>query len=110
MLATCVAHALTNSAGFTTSGRCRHCSVDPVSRPRGLCWTCYYTSDVRALYPSASKFGRRGNGLGSAKANPTAFPTDAKPGSEAKVRVLMERMELRQDLWHPKDAGWSSEP
>jgi len=39
---------------------CRHCQRAPVSRPRGLCWGCYYTPTIRDLYPSVSKFGRRG--------------------------------------------------
>jgi hypothetical protein len=39
---------------------CRHCGSRKVTRPRGLCWTCYYTPAVSALYPSTSKLGRRG--------------------------------------------------
>lgn len=30
-------------------------------------------------------------------------PTDAKPGSEEKIRVLCERASLGQVLWHPLD-------
>ena len=41
---------------------CRHCSKSKVNRPRGLCWSCYYTPGVRDLYPSTSKFARRGVG------------------------------------------------
>ena len=29
---------------------CRHCSERKVTRPRGLCWKCYYTPGVRELY------------------------------------------------------------
>ena len=39
---------------------CRHCNRRPSNRPRGLCWTCYYTPGLRDQYPSTSKFGRRG--------------------------------------------------
>ena len=31
-------------------------------------------------------------------------PTDALPGSEEKVHVLAQRVQLRQPLWHPLDA------
>jgi hypothetical protein len=68
-----------------------------------LCWSCYYKAGVRDLYPTTSKFGRRGlgnfNGPGA-----LPMPTDAAPGSEEKVRVLMERAQNRQCLWHPEDA------
>lgn len=37
--------------------QCRHCHQAPVSRPRGLCWACYYTPGVKSLYPSTSKHG-----------------------------------------------------
>jgi hypothetical protein len=39
---------------------CRHCGRVRASRPRGLCWSCYYTQGVRELFPSTSKFARRG--------------------------------------------------
>ncbi len=45
----------------TPSRRCRHCRKSSVSRPRGLCWGCYYTPGVRDLYPITSKFARRAN-------------------------------------------------
>ncbi len=84
---------------------CRHCHFGPVSRPRGLCWSCYYTPGVRDLYPSTSKFGRRGLGNFNGNGAMPPMPTDAPPGSEEKVRVLMERAQNRQALWHPDDAG-----
>ena len=37
---------------------CRNCNRGPVNRPRGLCWSCYYTPGVRDQYPSTSKFAR----------------------------------------------------
>ena len=82
---------------------CRHCQKVKSNRPRGLCWSCYYTPGVREQYPPTSKFARRGvkdfNGrpkLGD--------PTDALPGTEEKVRVLMERARLGLALFHPLDA------
>lgn len=31
---------------------CRHCHKVKPTRPRGLCWACYYTPGVRDLYPA----------------------------------------------------------
>lgn len=39
--------------------KCRHCGRDKVNRPRGLCWTCYYTPGVRAMFPVTSKYGEK---------------------------------------------------
>jgi hypothetical protein len=83
---------------------CRHCNRVPVNRPRGLCWSCYYTPGVRDLYPSTSKFARRGvaNFCGAAPMAPK--PTEALPGTPEKVLVLEERARRGLALWHPGDA------
>ena len=39
---------------------CRHCSQPKVNRPRGLCWSCYYTPGVKELYPPTSKYAPTG--------------------------------------------------
>jgi hypothetical protein len=83
---------------------CRHCQIGPVSRPRGLCWSCYYTPGLRDLYPSTSKYGQRGLGNFYAKVPLPALATDAPPGSPEKVLILMQRAQNRQSLWHPEDA------
>src|SRR5262245_26849522 len=83
---------------------CRHCQRRPINRPRGLCWSCYYLPGVRELYPSTSKFARRGIGNFNGLAPPPAFPTTAAPGSPEKVDVLADRARMLQDLWHPMDA------
>src|SRR5438876_918710 len=83
---------------------CQHCQQAKISRPRRLCWACYYKPGVRDLYPSTSKFGRRGVGNFCGNAPLPAFPTDALPGSLEKMAVLEERARLRQSLWHPDDA------
>ena len=41
---------------------CKHCEKSKVNRPRGLCWSCYYTPGVKEQYPSTSKYARRGVG------------------------------------------------
>ena len=86
---------------------CRHCHRAPVSRPRGLCWSCYYTPGVRDLYPTTSKFGRRGLGNLNCCAPLQTFPTRARPGSAEKIAVLQERVTLKQSLWHPDDATFA---
>lgn len=82
---------------------CRHCNERNVSRPKGLCWPCYYEPGVRELYESTSKFARRGVGnlIGS---QPLPEPTDALPGTPEKLAVLEARAALGQQLFHPADA------
>jgi hypothetical protein len=83
---------------------CRHCRKANISRPRRLCWCCYYAPGVRDLYPSTSKYARRGEGNFNGTAPPPAFPTGALPGSPEKIAVLAERARFKQSLWHPDDA------
>lgn len=83
---------------------CRHCQKTKSTRPRGLCWTCYYTPGIRDRYPSISKFARRGLGNFNLQAPLPDLPTDAAPGSEAKILILMERARLKQALFHPDDS------
>jgi hypothetical protein len=83
---------------------CRHCGRARVSRPRGLCWNCYYTPGVRDLYPVTSKYGRRGLGNWNRRGLAPTHPTHATPGSPEKVLVLMQRAERGQELWHGDDA------
>jgi hypothetical protein len=84
---------------------CRHCGVRPVNRPRGMCWGCHGKPEVRSLYPSTSKYARRGvrNFVGPAPA--PAEPTAAAPGTEEKVAVLAMRAAAGQQLFHRSDAA-----
>ncbi len=88
--------------------KCQHCHTAPISRLRRLCWSCYYKPGVRDLYPSTSKFGRRGVGNFNGSPPLPAFPTPAMPGSPAKLAVLEERARQRLSLWHPVDATLAS--
>lgn len=56
------------------------------------------------MFPSTSKFARRGVGNGNRRAIQPE-PTDALPGTEEKVRILEERARRGQSLWHPLDAA-----
>jgi hypothetical protein len=83
---------------------CRHCQKSKVNRPRGLCWSCYYTPGVKEMYPSTSKFARRGVGNFSGAAPLPPHPTATLPGTPEKLAILMERARLKQSLFHPDDA------
>ncbi len=83
---------------------CRHCQRVRANRPRGLCWSCYYTPGLRELYPSTSKYGQRGLDDFYGEPAPAARPTGAMPGSPEKVEVLQQRALSGQALWHPEDA------
>jgi len=82
---------------------CRSCQLRRANRPRGLCWTCYYTDGARERYPSTSKFGRRGAGIAN-RGQRLPVPTSALPGSPEKVAVLEERVARGEMLFHPADA------
>jgi hypothetical protein len=83
--------------------KCRHCQLVPANRPRGLCWSCYYSPGIRDRYPSTSKYAHRG--LDDFYGEPVAppFPTAALPGSVEKVLVLQGRAQRGEALWHPDD-------
>lgn len=83
---------------------CRHCSHGSANRPRGLCWTCYYTPGLRDRYPSTSRFARRGISDRNGRMALPAVPTIARPGTPEKVAILELRARLHQALWHPQDA------
>lgn len=89
---------------------CRHCSKSKVNRPRGLCWSCYYTPGVKEQYPSTSKYARRGVGNFSGSAPLPASPTTAAPGSPEKLAVLEQRARLKQAIFHPADARYEGDP
>lgn len=89
---------------------CRHCKKSNVNRPRGLCWTCYYTPGARALYPPTSKYARRGIGNFSGEAPLPTAPTAAVPGTAEKLMVMEARSSLKQSIFHPADALFEGDP
>lgn len=90
-------------------GICRNCSKCKVNRPRGLCWSCYYTPGVKDLFPSTSKFARRGVGNFTGNAPLPDAPTTAAPGSPEKLAVLEHRAKMKQALFHPFDAKFAGD-
>ena len=89
---------------------CRNCKSGKVNRPRGLCWSCYYTPGVKEQFPSTSKYARRGVGNFNGNAPLPAIPTTAAPGSPEKLEVLAMRAKLKQSIWHPLDAAYEGDP
>lgn len=83
---------------------CRHCGACPVSRPKGLCWGCYYTPEVRRLYPSTSKYAPKGDDAVILPTRPAVRPTPYRPGSFGKLLELRRRYLTGQELYHPADA------
>lgn len=84
---------------------CRHCFRGLVIRPRGLCWKCYYKPGVLALYPSTSKYARRGTGCYDTKTKTQLpEPTQAIPGSPEKIAIIEQRLAAGLALHHPDDA------
>jgi hypothetical protein len=75
---------------------CVHCKFSAPNRPRGTCWHCYYLPGVKELYPSTSKYARRG--VGNISPLLPCEPTDALPGSPEKIAVLAERVRLGQQM------------
>ena len=76
---------------------CVHCARYPVSRPRGLCWRCYYKSAVRDRYPPNRQCAGAGPPDRHGPACPPPQPTSARPGTPEKVAVLKERARRRFD-------------
>jgi hypothetical protein len=83
---------------------CQHCQKATATRPKQLCRRCYYeTPNVRGLYPSRSKHGRRGLADCYGIRPQASFPTRAIPGSAEKLAILAERAKLKLSLFHPND-------
>lgn len=89
---------------------CVHCSTGRVNRPRGLCWGCYYRPGVKELYPPTSKYAQRGVGNLTGERPLPAEPTDAEPGTDEKIAVMVERAKRGESLFHPEDVRLDSRP
>jgi len=96
--------ALKNKNKRTNARMCRHCWRAPVSRSRGLCWSCFYTPVVRDLYEAFAGSGRRGvrDSMGQRPLPQT--PVAHAPGSPEKIAELELRAAQGVSLFHPEDA------
>jgi hypothetical protein len=107
-----------------TAKACIHCngSGQPGKKPRtgkmrrrGLCESCWRDVDIRIQYPARD---RSGNPVSSVYEKPIRdrvskgmpkTPTEALPGSEEKILVLMARAAAKLNLHHPDDRTFSME-
>lgn len=89
---------------MSMDGTCRHCERYTIRlRPRGLCHACFKSRRIRRRFgPINTKFlpVDGGDFFGGFKL-PT--PTEAMPGTEAKIQVLAARVGRREALFHPLD-------
>lgn len=82
---------------------CQHCQYRVITRPKQLCWTCYTNEGIRSLYPSTSKYARRGIGAGNKKVQLPTIVSDAMPGSFEKIELMHERAKRGESLFHPAE-------
>lgn len=80
---------------------CVECGFRQESR-YGLCQTCMNDEAIRAKHASAFPGKAPKKPLPNATRD-AAEPTDARPGTLAKLEVLMGRAERGERLWHPLD-------
>jgi hypothetical protein len=90
-------------ANIKDESACVHCRRRARGRAHGLCNTCYYTPDVRALYGEAQSSKRRGVEDGYGHRPLPEDTTTAIPGTPEKVAILTQRAELGLSLFHPDD-------
>lgn len=84
---------------------CKHCGKKGVNRPRGLCWSCYYTPGVLEQYPSTSKHAYR-SPVPAHSDGP--LPAEIMPAGisfEDRLKVLEGRAARGESLFHPADDG-----
>jgi hypothetical protein len=81
--------------------KCRHCGERSISRPRGLCWACFYLPDVRALYPAAVKIGDDADCIVPPLPE---LPTLTEPGTADRVEVYRQRVAAGRRIFHHLDA------
>lgn len=65
---------------------------------------------MKDLYPSTSKYARRGVGNFAGSAPLALAPTAAVPGSPEKVAVMEQRARDRRAIFHPADALYEGDP
>ena len=84
----------------TVRGACRRCGVVKSLAGRGLCKWCHQHHKHEYPKPSYERWVG-----GNPPPRLPAEPTDALPGSAAKLAVMAARAEAGFALHHPDDAG-----
>ena len=89
---------------------CKRYSKSHVTRPRGLCWTCYYTPGVKEIFPVDPKHARRRLGNFNGYPKLSDIPTTATPGTPEKLVVMEVRAKAGLAIFHPRDARFEGDP
>lgn len=80
--------------------QCKHCGkLRTGNRPRGLCWTCYYTPSVRDAYPPDSSRLPVENRCAGDPEETHPYP----PGSPEKIAYLAGLVLHKRSMFHPND-------
>lgn len=85
---------------------CRHCKRVNLYERKGLCATCYRDASIAPKYAPRPSLSYRGVGLRN-HARDLPEPTEALPGTEGKILVMIARAAADEALWHPADATYS---
>lgn len=87
-------------------GNCLHCHREGVRiLTTGICRLCHSVLEVRIQYLPSAKPVKEVKGPGRSRIRrKEPVPTSALPGTEEKVRILIERAMRDEELWHPDDA------
>lgn len=83
--------------------RCKHCQKLRRHAARHLCRGCADQPHIRERYPPI-KSTMRNTTISLATPSQLPEPTNALPGSEEKIQVLIRRVADGVCLWHPRDA------
>lgn len=89
--------------------RCLECGQNKPHKGRNLCLECYraaktiYPAVPRNVQPTMSELREREMEERDRMRRLPLTPTEARPGSEAKILVLIERHERNELLHHPQD-------
>lgn len=94
--------------------KCKHCKAFRRTQGRGLCVACYDNPSIRKFYPrlevqqhgdktyANTNVEHAQTGNNKAGSLPQ-HPTQARPGSGEKICVMIERLDNKHTLHHPKD-------
>lgn len=82
---------------------CRNCSRGKATRPRGLCWTCYYAEGVKDRYPITSKFAPKSRLANVAEPPLAPTPCPYPAGTSERMLCYQRRIEAGYAVFHPDD-------
>ncbi len=81
---------------------CRNCECRSANRAGSLCVACFRDTAARERHPRKTIHPPRPSAV-------LPEPTDARPGTEAKMLVLQDRAARGLALFHPDDAVWDGQ-